>query len=470
MVGSEESMRANGRGRSASRPSTTRKTQVDALLKDLPRTRWRSGTRRRTCSSAQFKADLKPVQERVEERHSGVGGFVVGLWDAVTGLPDWAEEAYTKAETNFGDGVIAKLTAISTNVNAVIAACDLIIKNARERIAKIFDELPESLRGWAAQEKAKFDGQLDQLHNEVVATRDNFNKDLVEQRERRGRRGARRDRRAAQEGRRTGRPDRQRDQPVHRGSGQVHHRGPARDPRHPAGGVLGRRRQDQEGRQGDRRRPDEASRTTCSQGLAQGFGLFFDNFGTHLLKGFLSWLLGGLKDVQVPKDLSLKSIVTFFLQLMGITWPNIRKILVKQIGAKNVALIEKVYSLVSLLIEKGPEGIYEMIKEKLDPQAIVDQVIQLAVDYMVVGHHQAGRRTHHHAVQPRRRDPPGARGDLPGPEVDLPERREDLHARRDRRERHRRHPRRQHRRLRQGGREGPGDADRAGHLASSPTT
>ena len=79
----------------------------------------------------------------------------------------------------------------------------------------------------------------------------------------------------------------------------------------------------------------------------------------------------------------MKSIVTFFLQLMGITWPNIRKILVKLIGAKNVALVEKVYSLVSLLIEKGPEGIYEMIKEKLDPQAIVDQVVQMAVDFMV---------------------------------------------------------------------------------------
>src|SRR6185369_11543151 len=33
--------------------------------------------------------------------------------------------------------------------------------------------------------------------------------------------------------------------------------------------------------------------------------------------------------------------------------------------------------------EKGPEGIYEMIKEKLDPQAIVDQVVQMAVDFMV---------------------------------------------------------------------------------------
>ena len=59
-------------------------------------TPWRSGRRPRPCSSRQFKDDLEIVQERVDERHSGVGGFVVGLWDAVTGLPGWAEEAYDR--------------------------------------------------------------------------------------------------------------------------------------------------------------------------------------------------------------------------------------------------------------------------------------------------------------------------------------------------------------------------------------
>ncbi len=75
-----------------------------------------------------------------------------------------------------------------------------------------------------------------------------------------------------------------------------------------------------------------------------------------MIEGFLNWLFGDLKGVQVPKDFSLKSVVRFFLQLMGITWPNIRKILVKKIGAKNVALIEKVWSLVSLLHREGARG------------------------------------------------------------------------------------------------------------------
>ena len=47
----------------------------------------------KTVLATQFKDDLEIVKERVDERHSGASGFVVGLWDAVTGLPGWATEA-----------------------------------------------------------------------------------------------------------------------------------------------------------------------------------------------------------------------------------------------------------------------------------------------------------------------------------------------------------------------------------------
>lgn len=381
MVGSEEQQRTKA-ALDAKKTFDDAKTQVDALLKPLASNAMAEWEAAKDVLATQFKADLAPVQKRVDERHSGASGFVVGLWDAVTGLPGWAEEGYARAETRFGDGVIAKLTSISTQVNAVIATCDLIIKTARERIAQIFSGLPDSLKAWAEGERAKFDGQLDRLHDEVIAARDNFNKDLVE-----------------------------------RSSAAVDEvRAEIAELRKKAGGLIGRivnainRFIDDpvkfiiEGLLEILGIPPAAFWAVVAKikkvvkdiaadplgfannlmkGLAEGFGMFFDHFGTHLIKGFLGWLLGGLKDVQIPKDVSVKSIVTFFLQLMGITWPNIRKILVKKVGAKNVALVEKVYSLVSLLIEKGPEGIYEMIKEKLDPQSIVDQVVDMAVDFMV---------------------------------------------------------------------------------------
>ncbi|CAN7806284.1 hypothetical protein LJR267_010707 [Paraburkholderia hospita] len=381
MVVSEEAKRIKASADAQQVFSDAQKA-VTALLAPVAQNAIDKWEAEKTLLVTTFKADLAPVQEKVNERHKGAGGFVVGLWDVVAGLPKWAEDGYKLAEENFGDGVIKKLKEISAEVNAVIATCELLIKTARDRIAKIFADLGGGLTEWAAQERAKFDGKLDNLQQQAIATRDNFNKDLMDTakaavNEVREEIAELRKKAGGLLGRITSAIGRFIDDPVKciiegllEAAGIVASafwavvakikkvvREIADDPLKFANNLL--------------------------KGLAEGFGKFFDNFGTHLLKGFLSWLLGGLKDVQIPKEVSVRSIVTFFLQLMGITWPNIRKILVKLVGAKNVALIEKVYSLVSLLIDKGPEGIYEMIKEKLDPQSIVDQVLDMAVDFMV---------------------------------------------------------------------------------------
>src|ERR1043165_7535249 len=383
MVGSEESMRANA-SKEAKDIFDTTQTQVNGLLKDLASKAMNDWEAAKKILVSNFKAELLPIQQRVEKRHSGVGGGFVGKWDAVTGLPSWAKEGYTKAEKNFGDGVIAKLTEISTRVNSIILTCDELIKSARERIKKIFDDLPVSLQSWAAEEQGKFDKQLDHLQNTVTSTRDNFNKDLTA--------------RAAET--------------VDAVRAEI------ADLRKKAGGILGRivdaikRFVDDPVKFiiealldilgippstfwavvrkikkaiSDIADDPENFANNLFAGLGQGFTQFFDNFGKHMINGFIDWLTGGLASagVQLPKDFSLRSIITFFLQLMGITWPRIRKILAKHLGDKTVAVAEKVYSLLSLLIEKGPEGIFEMIAEKLNPQAILDKIIEMAVDYMI---------------------------------------------------------------------------------------
>jgi hypothetical protein len=99
----------------------------------------------------------------------------------------------------------------------------------------------------------------------------------------------------------------------------------------------------------------------------------------------LEWLFSGLglAGVQVPRDFSLKNVITFFLQLMGITWPNIRKILARHIGEENVALIEQAWTFLQPLIEQGPQGVFDMIKEQLNPQNILDTILQMAVDFVI---------------------------------------------------------------------------------------
>lgn len=381
MVGSEEQMRAQA-GSDAKAVFDKAQSDVQALLKPLVSTAMDKWEAAKTTLTTQFKNELKIVKDRVDERHSGVGGWFVGKWDRLTGLPDWATDAYDKAENNFAEGVIARLTEISTEVNSVIKACETIIETARNNIHEIFRALPESLQSWGAQQQTQFDARLDKLGQEVAAARDGFNKDVAQ--------------RAAE------------------AVDEV--RAEIAELRKKAGGLVGRIID------AVKRFVDDPVKfiieglleilgisppafwavvakikkvvkdivddpinfaNNLMKGIGQGFSQFFDNFAEHMIRGFLSWLLGDLKDVEIPKEISVKSVITFFLQIMGVTWPNIRKIIAKKIGEKNVALIEKVYSLISMLMDQGPQGIYEMIKEKLDPQSIIDQVVQMAVDFMV---------------------------------------------------------------------------------------
>ena len=383
MVGSEEQTRESV-SRQAQGIFDGARTQVDTLLNPLSRTalaRWDAGV---TRLSTEFRDHLARVQRWIDDRHSGIGGAIVGAWDAVTGLPDWVTEEYDDAERTFGDGVATLLLDISSDVNTVIAAAEAVIDNARTQIRDLFAALPAELQEWAAGEQARFEGQLDGLAARAQQTRTSFVTDVSQ--------------RATQA--------------VSEVQAEVERLRTA------ARGLIGRIADaigaflDDPVRAiidglltlvgippasfwalvdrisqviSDIAEDPETFVNNLVAGLRQGFQQFFDHFGTHVLNGFWAWLFSGLGSVgvQIPRDFSVGSLVTFVLQVMGITWPKIREILVRHIGAENVELIEKVWELVSTLIQRGPAGLLEMIRERLDPATIVQTILQAAVEYLV---------------------------------------------------------------------------------------
>jgi hypothetical protein len=383
MVGTEKQMRARLSSQ-ARKIFSDAQTRVNTLLRPLTQkamNKWEAGVAQ---LSTQFRQSLNQVKSWIDERHSGLGGALLAGWDALTGLPDWVTEEYDRAEKEFGDGVCELIQEISAEVNSVIATCEELIDNARQEIDDLFTQnLPESLQGWAAAQRQRFQGQLNNLQNQVTKTRDDFHRDL-------SRRAVRAVREVQDE---------------------------VQKLREEAKGLLGRIAdainaflQDPikfiiEGllklvgispasfwalvnkvQQVIDDIADDPERfiNNLVTAVGQGFQRFFDNIAKHLMQGFLDWLFGGLGavGVELPADLSPKSIITFFLQLMGISWPRIRQILVRHIGEENVALIEKAWELLSVLIQQGPAGIYEMIKERLDPRQILNMVIDAAIDYL----------------------------------------------------------------------------------------
>ena len=363
---------------------TTAQTRVDTLLEPLVPTAIRRWETEVAILSGRFDADLRQVKSWLDERYSGVGGTVLELWEGVVGKPDWVTREYNRAEENFGDGVCSLLREISTEINTVIATCEQIIDDANTQIEQLFTDLPEGLQEWAETEKARYAEEVSNLHGRVASARDSLTRDIA--------------------GRAAGAVQEVRE--------RIH------ELRQAAGGLVGRV-MDAVGRflddpikfiiEGllqlvgippasfwavvnkiqsvisDIADDPLNFANNLASALGQGFQRFFDNFADHILGGFFDWLFSGLGavGVTIPSDFSLKSIITFFLELMGITWPNIRQILARHIGEENVALIEKAYELVANLIELGPEGIFEMIKEQLNPQNILDMVIDAAIDFMI---------------------------------------------------------------------------------------
>lgn len=363
---------------------TSAQERVNTLLEPLSRNamqRWNTGKER---LARDFQASLAKVDEWIEERHSGVVGFFRGVVDSVFGYPAWVVEEYNHAEEAFGDGACALMREISTEVNGIIATCEEIIANANREIDELFNNLPADLQEWANGERTRFQERLNSLGNNVREAQNNINQDLM----------------------------REASQAVQQVREEIHGR------RQAARGLIGRIADAISAFLDDPVRaiingllslvgiepsrfwalasrieqvmadiaddPKQFANNLMSA-IGQGFDQFFDRFKDHLFGGFFEWLFSGLGSVgvEIPTDFSLKSIITFVLQLMGISWAKIRRLLAKHIGEENVALIEKAWELVSTLIEQGPQGIFEMIKEQLNPQELLNQIINAAIDFMV---------------------------------------------------------------------------------------
>jgi hypothetical protein len=382
MVGNEEEQR-QALGRQAESIFSATQEQVNLLLGPLTRTAmemWESGKKR---IATEFEQHLARVQRWVDDRHSGFGGGVVELWDNLTGLPSWVPNEYNDAERRFGNSICALIREISTYVNGVIFTCEELIGNANREIDELFSNAPEELQEWAAEQREIFQQRLDGLHEQVHSTQKSFNEDLTN-----------RAAQAVQEVRERVHALREAARSL---LGRISNAITEflKDPlRAIINGLLSVVGIDPSAfwalisRIGDviSDIANDPLRLASNLLLAirSGFQRFFDNILTHLYENFIKWLFSGLGEVgvEVPQDFSLKGIVTFFLQLMGITWQRIRNLLARHIGEENVALLEQAIGIVSNLIKLGPTGIFELVKDKLDPSRFLNEIIQKAINFI----------------------------------------------------------------------------------------
>ena len=94
-----------------------------------------------------------------------------------------------------------------------------------------------------------------------------------------------------------------------------------------------------------------------------GFQNFGKNFLTHLKNAVFEWLTGSLEGLKLPETWDLKGVLSVIFQMVGITYDNIRKHLVKYIPEPVVKTLETTFELVKTLIKEGPMAAWEQLKQ-----------------------------------------------------------------------------------------------------------
>lgn len=115
--------------------------------------------------------------------------------------------------------------------------------------------------------------------------------------------------------------------------------------------------------------------TNFFKAVRLGFDNFKDNFGTHFKAAVMDWLFGAVAStgIELPKKFDLPGIFSLVMQVLGLTYKNIRARLVAGIAnvygeekaEKAVSMIEKGFDFIRRIITEGPSAIWEWIKESL---------------------------------------------------------------------------------------------------------
>jgi hypothetical protein len=86
----------------------------------------------------------------------------------------------------------------------------------------------------------------------------------------------------------------------------------------------------------------------------QGFRQFAGNILKHLRNGLVGWLTGALTGLTLPARWDFRGILSLVLQVLGVTWPQVRGRLVRVLGEPAMAVLERTFGLMMTLVREGP--------------------------------------------------------------------------------------------------------------------
>ncbi|HET6255439.1 MAG TPA: polymorphic toxin type 15 domain-containing protein [Puia sp.] len=118
-------------------------------------------------------------------------------------------------------------------------------------------------------------------------------------------------------------------------------------------------------------------------GVKMGIKNFVGNIVSHLKEGLMGWLFGAIADagIEIPKSFDLKGIISLILQVLGLTYRNIRARAVNIVGEKVVSMLEKAAEIFIVIKNEGIGGLWRFIVEKVT--ALKDTVMDSIKDFVI---------------------------------------------------------------------------------------
>lgn len=120
--------------------------------------------------------------------------------------------------------------------------------------------------------------------------------------------------------------------------------------------------------------------------VKMGLNNFIDNIGHHFKVGFFEWLLGNMPPgIQFPDKWDLQGIFHFVMQILGLTWTNIRSRAVKKLGEPVVAALEELFEIFQIIRKEGLAGLWRYIKEKIGDikKMVIDAIMDMLIKEVV---------------------------------------------------------------------------------------
>lgn len=346
------------------------RTQVEARLARLDSDVDAAFTRGAEAAKAAFveytdRETTRYKDERYSFSLEGAGNL---LGDTFTGMPEEYFQIYAAGRDLYIEQMDVALDEIAGIVGTALTEARQIVADGRTRITEFVNTQPEELRGVAQEAADSIQTRFDELEQQVDSKRDSLI-DSLAQRYTENLQAL----------------DAEIEQVRQENSGLINRALDA------IGGVINTIMQLKDMLLNTISRAADAVSLILRDPIGfvgnlisavrGGLENFVGNALQHLQNGFIAWLTGEMSGagIQIPENLDLMGILDLALQVLGLTYDNIRARAVGVFGEGVVSALETMLDVVNILREQGLPGLWEWIQDQFDNLygMVIDGIIDM---------------------------------------------------------------------------------------------